>query len=103
MTTKKFEILVLNQISQVGLKRLPSEIQVRQEVQPDAILVRSRHACCDRRQRARHRPRAHGPTTFRSRYERAGRAVFQCSRREREAVKELVLAGMLMLRQLVPR
>src|SRR6266513_1781624 len=43
MTTKKFEILVLNQISQVGLKRFPEKgYKVSKDAaHPDAILVRS--------------------------------------------------------------
>ena len=43
MTTKKFEILVLNQISQIGLKRLPEEAYhvAKDAAHPDAILVRS--------------------------------------------------------------
>src|SRR2546425_543982 len=43
MATKKFEILVLNQISQVGLKRFPEKgYKVSKDsAHPDAILVRS--------------------------------------------------------------
>ncbi len=43
MTVKKFEILVLNQISQVGLKRFPEKgYKVSKDAaHPDAILVRS--------------------------------------------------------------
>jgi len=43
MATKKFEILVLNQISQVGLKRFPDKgYKVSKDAtHPDAILVRS--------------------------------------------------------------
>jgi hypothetical protein len=43
MTAKKFEILVLNQISQIGLKRFPAEAYriVKDAAHPDAILVRS--------------------------------------------------------------
>ena len=43
MPTKKFEILVLNQISQVGLKRFPEKgYKVSKDAaHPDAILVRS--------------------------------------------------------------
>src|SRR6266542_328944 len=43
MTAKKFEILVLNQISQVGLKRLPEKAYKvsKDAAHPDAILVRS--------------------------------------------------------------
>ena len=43
MAAKKFEILVLNQISQVGLKRLPEKSYkvAKESAHPDAILVRS--------------------------------------------------------------
>src|SRR2546422_723451 len=43
MTAKKFEILVLNQISQVGMKRFPEKgYKVSKDAaHPDAILVRS--------------------------------------------------------------
>src|SRR6266508_3580959 len=43
MPAKKFEILVLNQISQVGLKRFPEKgYRVSKDAaHPDAILVRS--------------------------------------------------------------
>ena len=43
MTAKKFEILVLNQISQAGLKRFPEKgYKVSKDAaHPDAILVRS--------------------------------------------------------------
>src|SRR5438067_1183617 len=43
MSAKKFEILVLNSISQVGLKRFPAEAYriVKDAAHPDAILVRS--------------------------------------------------------------
>jgi D-3-phosphoglycerate dehydrogenase len=43
LTTKKFEILVLNQISQVGLKRFPEKGYkvFKDAAHPDAILVRS--------------------------------------------------------------
>src|SRR5215831_16761313 len=43
MAARKFEILVLNQISQVGLKRLPEKgYKVSKDAaHPDAILVRS--------------------------------------------------------------
>jgi len=43
MTQKKFQVLVLNQISPLGLKRLPNELyNVAKDVaKPDAVLVRS--------------------------------------------------------------
>ena len=43
MAAKKFEILVLNQISQVGLERFPAEAYrvAKDAAHPDAILVRS--------------------------------------------------------------
>src|SRR5260370_8298864 len=43
MPAKKFEILVLNQISQIGLKRFPAEAYriAKDGTHPDAILVRS--------------------------------------------------------------
>src|SRR5258707_1229487 len=43
MTAKRFEILVLNQISQVGLRRFPAKTYsvAKAAARPDAILVRS--------------------------------------------------------------
>ncbi len=43
MPAKKLEILVLNAISQVGLKRFPAEVYriVKDTAHPDAILLRS--------------------------------------------------------------
>src|SRR5712675_1885367 len=43
MPTKKFEILVLNQISPIGLKRFPAKVYdiAKDAAHPDAILVRS--------------------------------------------------------------
>ncbi|MGB7540688.1 MAG: phosphoglycerate dehydrogenase [Burkholderiales bacterium] len=108
MTTKKFEILVLNQISQIGLKRFPAEAYriAKDAVHPDAILVRSHdmnamtipdsvRAIC----------RAGAGTNNIPVKAMSGRGapVFNAPGANANAVKELVLAGMLMAaRNLVP-
>src|SRR5881409_180201 len=108
MTAKKFEILVLNQISQAGLKRLPEKgYKVSKDAtHPDAILVRSHDmnamkiADC-----VRAIGRAGAGTNnipVKAMSER-GVPVFNAPGANANAVKELVLAGMLMAaRNLVP-
>jgi D-3-phosphoglycerate dehydrogenase len=108
MTTKKFEILVLNQISQIGLKRFPTEAYriVKDAAHPDAILVRSHEmhsmAIADS---VRAIGRAGAGTNNIPVKAMSGRGVpvFNAPGANANAVKELVLAGMLMAaRNLVP-
>jgi D-3-phosphoglycerate dehydrogenase len=97
----KLEVLVLNEIAQLGLQRLPAEryAVVKESSAPDVILVRSREL--------------HG-YDFGTRLKAVGRAgagvnnipvaelsargvpVFNAPGANANAVKELVLAGMLM-------
>jgi D-3-phosphoglycerate dehydrogenase len=105
---KKCEVLVLNAIAQVGLKRLPAERYaiVKESKSPDAILVRSQEM--------------HG-MTFGEHLKAVGRAgagvnnipvaelsrigvpVFNAPGANANAVKELVVAGMLIAaRNIVP-
>src|SRR5436309_8353805 len=108
MAAKKFEILVLNQISQVGLKRFPEKgYKVSKDVaHPDAILVRS-HAMNAMKipDTVRAIGRAGAGTNNIPVKEMSGRGVpvFNAPGANANAVKELVLAGMLMAaRNLVP-
>ena len=108
MAKKKCEVLVLNAIAPVGLKRLPSESYaiVKESKSPDAVLVRSQEM--------------HG-MTFGENLKAVGRAgagvnnipvaelskigvpVFNAPGANANAVKELVMAGMLIAaRNLVP-
>jgi D-3-phosphoglycerate dehydrogenase len=107
MTAKKFEILVLNQIAQIGLKRLPSEsYHVGKDVaMPDAILVRSQdmHAM-NIPDSVRAIGRAGAGTNnipVKAMSER-GVPVFNAPGANANAVKELVLAGMLMAARNLP-
>ncbi len=105
---RKFEVLVLNPIAQVGLKRLPPErfTVVKEAKTPDVILVRSQEM--------------HG-MSFAANLKAVGRAgagvnnipvaelsklgvpVFNAPGANANAVKELVLAGMLIAaRNLAP-
>ena len=107
-TAKKLEVLVLNPIAQVGLKRLPAErfSVVKESKAPDVILVRSQDM--------------HG-MSFAASLKAVGRAgagvnnipvaelsklgvpVFNAPGANANAVKELVLAGMLIAaRNLAP-
>jgi len=108
MTTKKFEILVLNQISQIGLKRFPAEAYriVKDAAHPDAILVRSHemHSMAIA-ESVRAIGRAGAGTNNIPVKAMSGRGVpvFNAPGANANAVKELVLAGMLMAaRNLVP-
>src|SRR5436853_412660 len=108
MTSKKFEILVLNQISQAGLKRLPEKgYKVsRDAAHPDAILVRSHDMNAMKvPECVRAIGRAGAGTNnipVKAMSER-GVPVFNAPGANANAVKELVLAGMLMAaRNLVP-
>jgi D-3-phosphoglycerate dehydrogenase / 2-oxoglutarate reductase len=108
MTAKKYEILVLNQISPAGLKRFPGDRYKcgKDLPKPDAILVRSAdmHAM-DIADTVRAIGRAGAGTNnipVKKMSER-GVPVFNAPGANANAVKELVLAGMLMAaRNLVP-
>src|SRR5438093_4518476 len=108
MTTKKFEILVLNQISQVGLKRFPEKgYKVSKDgAHPDASLVRSHEMNAMKiPESVRAIGRAGAGTNNVPVKEMSGRGVpvFNAPGANANAVKELVLAGMLMAaRNLVP-
>jgi len=108
MTTKKFEILVLNQISQIGLKRFPSEAYriAKDAAHPDAILVRSAdmHAMTIADSvRAIGRAGAGTNNIPVPAMSARGVPVFNAPGANANAVKELVLAGMLMAaRNLAP-
>src|SRR6266581_3841859 len=108
MTAKKFEILVLNQISQVGLKRFPAKSYsvAKDAAHPDAILVRSHDMNAMKiADSVRAIGRAGAGTNnipVKAMSER-GVPVFNAPGANANAVKELVLAGMLMAaRNLVP-
>src|SRR6266542_5307253 len=108
MTAKKFEILVLNQISQVGLKRLPEKAYKvsKDAAHPDAILVRSHDMNAMKiPDSVRAIGRAGAGTNnipVKAMSER-GVPVFNAPGANANAVKELVLAGMLMAaRNLAP-
>jgi len=108
MAAKKFEILVLNQISQVGLERFPAEAYrvAKDAAHPDAILVRSHDMNAMKiPESVRAIGRAGAGTNnipVKAMSER-GAPVFNAPGANANAVKELVLAGMLMAaRNLVP-
>jgi D-3-phosphoglycerate dehydrogenase / 2-oxoglutarate reductase len=108
MATKKFEILVLNQISPAGLKRLPGEKYKcgKDLAKPDAILVRSADMhSMEIADSVRAIGRAGAGTNnipVKDMSQR-GVPVFNAPGANANAVKELVLAGMLMAaRNLVP-
>ncbi|HUL94042.1 MAG TPA: phosphoglycerate dehydrogenase [Burkholderiales bacterium] len=108
MTTTKFEILVLNAISQAGLKRLPEKgYKVSKEAaHPDAILVRSHDMnamTIPESVRAIGRAGAGTNNIPVKAMSARGVPVFNAPGANANAVKELVLAGMLMAaRNLVP-
>src|SRR2546427_13192408 len=105
---KKCEILVLNNIAQVGLKRFPAEqyAVVKEAKDPEAILVRS--ADLHRREfgpslKAVGRAGAGGNNIPVAALSRAGVPVFNAPGANAHAVNELVLAGMLLAaRNLTP-
>src|SRR5262245_20921761 len=105
---ERFEILVLNQISQVGLKRLPAEryAVAKESGQPDAILVRSAdmHAITiPDSVKAIGRAGAGTNNIPVPAMNRRGVPVFNAPGANANAVKELVLAGLLIAaRNLVP-
>jgi D-3-phosphoglycerate dehydrogenase / 2-oxoglutarate reductase len=104
----RYDILVLNQISQVGLKRLPAErYHVAKDVaHPDAVLVRSAdmHAMpIADSVKAIGRAGAGTNNIPVAAMSARGVPVFNAPGANANAVKELVLAGMLMAaRNLVP-
>jgi D-3-phosphoglycerate dehydrogenase len=108
MMPKKFEILVLNQISQIGLKRFPAEAYriAKDAAHPDAILVRSADMNAMKiPDSVRAIGRAGAGTNNIPVKDMSGRGVpvFNAPGANANAVKELVLAGMLMAaRNLVP-
>lgn len=105
---RKCEILVLNQIAQVGLKRFPAERYsiVKEARDPDAILVRSadlhKHAFGPGL-KAIGRAGAGVNNIPVAALSKRGVPVFNAPGANANAVKELVLAGMLMAaRNLAP-
>src|SRR5258705_276713 len=108
MTAKKFEILVVSQIAQCGLKRLPERgYKVSKDTaHPAAILVRSHDMNAMKiPDSVRAIGRAGAGTNNIPVKDMSGRGVpvFNAPGANANAVKELVLAGMLMAaRNLVP-
>jgi D-3-phosphoglycerate dehydrogenase / 2-oxoglutarate reductase len=108
MTARKFEILVLNQISELGLKRFPVAAYrvAKDAAHPDAILVRSHDMNTMKiPDSVRAIGRAGAGTNNIPVKGMSGRGVpvFNAPGANANAVKELVLAGMLMAaRNLVP-
>jgi D-3-phosphoglycerate dehydrogenase / 2-oxoglutarate reductase len=108
MASKKFEILVLNPISPAGLKRFPGDRYKcgKELAKPDAILVRSAdmHSMeIAETVRAIGRAGAGTNNIPVKDMSRRGVPVFNAPGANANAVKELVLAGMLMAaRNLVP-
>ena len=102
-----FRVLALNQISSVGLKRLPGEHYVvsKEESAPDAILVRSQdmHGMeIPRSVRAIGRAGAGTNNIPVAAMSERGVPVFNAPGGNANAVKELVLTGMLMAARNVP-
>ncbi len=105
---KKLEVLVLNPIAQVGLKRLPAERfeVVKESRSPDVILVRSAdmHGMkFDSRLKAVGRAGAGVNNIPVPELSKRGVPVFNAPGANANAVKELVVAGMLIAaRNLAP-
>ncbi len=105
---RKVEILVLNQISPLGLKQFPAEryVTVKESRSPDAILVRSHdlHGYeFDANLKAVGRAGAGVNNIPVSELSARGVPVFNAPGANANAVKELVLAGMLLAaRNLAP-
>lgn len=104
----KFEVLVLNQVARAGLQRLPPEryVQVTESRAPDAVLVRSRdlHGM-DLGERLKAVARAGAGTNNVpvAALTARGIPVFNAPGANANAVKELVIAGMLIAaRNLAP-
>lgn len=108
MAKEKLEVLVLNPIAQVGLKRLPAErfAVVKEAKAPDVILVRSQdmHGMAFAPNlKAVGRAGAGVNNIPVPQLSRLGVPVFNAPGANANAVKELVLAGMLLAaRNLVP-
>jgi D-3-phosphoglycerate dehydrogenase len=108
MRPERHEILVLNQISQVGLKRFPPETYhiAKDAAQPDAILVRSADMhgmAIPGSVKAIGRAGAGTNNIPVGAMSARGIPVFNAPGANANAVKELVLAGMLMAaRNIVP-
>ncbi|MEQ1808153.1 MAG: 3-phosphoglycerate dehydrogenase, partial [Burkholderiaceae bacterium] len=105
--TQRFEVLVLNQISPGGLKRLPSERYriVKEPAQPDAILLRSADLhtfAIPPSVVAIARAGAGTNNIPIPALSQRGVAVFNTPGANANAVKELVLAGMLMAARQLP-
>jgi len=105
---ERYRILVLNQVSDVGLKRLPAELYEcsKDMSQPDAVLLRSAdmHAMAiPETVKAIGRAGAGTNNIPVKEMSARGVPVFNAPGANANAVKELVLAGMLMAaRNLVP-
>jgi D-3-phosphoglycerate dehydrogenase len=105
---RKLEVLVLNPIAQVGLKRLPAELYevVKESRSPDVILVRSAdmHAMkFDANLKAVGRAGAGVNNIPVPELSKLGVPVFNAPGANANAVKELVVAGMLIAaRNLAP-
>jgi D-3-phosphoglycerate dehydrogenase len=107
MTTKKFEIQILNQISQIGLRRFPQESYhvSKDAAKPDAILVRSQDMhgmTIPESVRAIGRAGAGTNNIPVKAMSQRGVPVFNAPGANANAVKELVLAGMLMAARNLP-
>src|SRR5574338_94956 len=107
MAKKKCEILVINQIAQVGLKRFPGERYsvVKESSDPWAILVRSQDLhgfAFGASLRAVGRAGAGVNNIPVAALSKRGIPVFNAPGANANAVKELVLAGMLMAARNLP-
>jgi len=104
---EKFKVLVLNQISQQGLKRLPAELYSvgKDLADPDAVLVRSADMhglAIPDSVRAIGRAGAGTNNIPVAAMSQPGVPVFNAPGANANAVKELVLAGMLMAARNLP-
>lgn len=107
MPAKKFDIQVLNQISQIGLRRFPAETYhvSKDAAKPDAILLRSQDMhgmAIPESVRAVGRAGAGTNNIPVTALSRRGVPVFNAPGANANAVKELVLAGMLMAARNLP-
>src|SRR3970040_2612766 len=108
MTTKKFQIQIFNKVSQIGLRGFPTEAYhiAKDVANPDAILVRSQDMhgmTIPESVRAIGRAGAGTNTIPVKAMRERGVPVFNAPGANANAVKELVLAGMLIAaRNLAP-